>query len=285
MRKLFMLFFMAVLLVQPVWAEEWDNGFYSQPLPHGIVRTSEPDADGWFEFVDPKGGIGAANYEQNELIPQEDIPATSTADLIRSAMAIEYYPFHLAGTDIGKLDWHLESDMYCYNTIYELFRRNDLTEALIEVYESDTVPAKTEDKNFQTGAAVEMLMYADQKKNGAYTEEELQRLQTAFWNKNPTRQRGSIKDLPGHVYYPGHVFNYGTKRLGNQPLVLVEDLSDEEYHSQSDRERVYYQLTDNEYLYGFHNTIYTKDGHPVMCLYGIYCVDLEDEDNLERNLI
>lgn len=252
---------------------QWDNGFYDQPLPHGIVQTSERNAEGWFEFTDKKGGIGAANYEQNELIPQEDIPITPTADLIRSALAIEYYPFHMAGTNLDKLDWHLESDMYCYNTIYELFRRNDLKEALFEVYESDTVPPKTKDKNFQTGAAVEMLMYVDQKRNGAYTEDDLQRLQTAFWSKNPTRQKWTIEDLPGHVYYPGHIFNHGTKRLGNQELTLIEDLTDEEYHSRSDSERVYYQLTDNEYLYGFHSTIYTKDNYPVMCLYDPYYVD------------
>lgn len=164
-----------------------DNGFYDQPYPHGITPIGGVSEDGCFNFVDPDGGIGWAQYKQRELVPQDEIDQIPTTELVRSLIKEKDFMNHLSGLGSDHEDWYMEVFNFTYNSFYEMLRRDDLSEALVEVYCSTSVPTKVEDKNFVVGAAIEELMVIDQEQNGLYDEDLRSKLQTAFWEKNPTR--------------------------------------------------------------------------------------------------
>ena len=54
-----------------------------------------------------------------------------------------------------------------------------------------------------------------------------------------------MMDLPGHVHYPGKMFNAGTSDAGGDTVALIIDLSEEEYQKFA-TEKVHPRLIKNK---------------------------------------
>ena len=285
MKKLLSVLAFSICLLFMLPAEAADNGFYDQPYPHGITPIGEVSEDGSFDFVDPDGNIGWAHYKQQELVPQDEIEQIPTTELIRSLMKDKGFMDHLARLSPDHEDWYLEVFNFTYNSFYEMFRRDDLSEALVEVYCSDSVPTKTEDHDFVIGAAIERLMVIDQKQSELYDDELLAKLQIGFWEKNLTREVSSMMDLPGHVHYPGKMFNIGTSDAGGKPVVLITDISEEEYKAfATEKVRLRLRSDTEEFIEGYPTTIYTKENNEITALSGCVYINEFGESYSSFNL-
>ena len=172
-RLLCLLLICAMFPISVAYAE---NGFYRQPYPRGGTPTSEPDENGFYEVTTTDGDTYWTELQQQELLPQATIEFVPTTDLVKSIIAQDMWKYDTLQYPKDLFE-DIEICKYAYNSFYELLRRRDMTEALLEVYADDeAVPPYTDENRFLEGVAVETLLVIDQVEHGVFSDVETARL-------------------------------------------------------------------------------------------------------------
>lgn len=291
MKKIFfcMLLVCSVFFVSVAYA---DNGFYDQPYPHGITPISEPDENGWFNFVDEDGSIGTADFRQIELLPQDTIESIPTVDLVKSVLNQESDWKHSTILRPENIPYEIESCMFTYNAFYEMIHRDDLTASLFAVYaDNEEIPPFTGGDSFLKGAYLEFLMIMDQIENGVYSEEENIKLESLFASKPSIKEISEADTWSSYVFFPGQryhtLFSQSMLDMVPAPMPIEDDWSINK------DERVSYILSDGtdnngnkvlERLEGFHSFFRTSGGNPVLALFDSWYIK-NDEVFQDFNII